>query len=71
MLALALRRRDAFLLGSIVAVYRRGGAPFSDKQIALLRELRRPSGDRDGECPAPDRNARGLEYQTATGEVFR
>ena len=52
--------------------------PFTDKQIELLRDLRRPGGDRDRERPAVH-GARGrnrelteaLEQQTATAEILR
>ena len=48
--------------------------PFSDKQITLLRDLRRPSGDRHRERAAvsrnSERNANRLEQQTATSEIL-
>ena len=51
--------------------------PFTDKQIALLENLCRPSGDRHRERPAVqgtrERNAElreALEHQTATSEVL-
>ena len=37
---------------AVIAVYRQEVRPFSDKEIALLRKLRRAGGDRDGQCAA-------------------
>ena len=52
--------------------------PFTDKQIELVHELRRPGGDRDREhaaaqraAPAHRRSHRALEQQTATSEVLK
>ena len=66
--------RDA--IGAIV-IRRIEVRPFTEKQIALLKNLRRPGGDRDRErSPVQriqERNAElreALEHQTATSEVL-
>ena len=50
-------RKDGAVLGALT-IYRKEVRPFSDKQIALMRELRRPGSDRDGKRTAAWRNAR-------------
>ena len=50
-------RRTSTLLGYIAASA--GGSAVHRKQIALVAELRRPGGDRDGERAAHHRDARG------------
>ena len=58
------------LVGAI-AVFRKEVLPFTDKQIDLVQELRRPGRHRDREHAAAQRIARNrLEQQTATSEVL-
>ena len=41
----------------VIAIYRQEVRPFTDKQIELVAELRRPSRHRDRECAAAERTA--------------
>ena len=57
---------------------REGPEPFSDKQIELVDDLRRPGGDRDRECrlfeevqARTQELSEALEQQTATAEVLK
>ena len=69
-LFLALRQEN--VLRGILWFYRQEVRPFSEKQIALAAQLRRPGGDCDGERAADDRDARGARSsRTATAEVLQ
>ena len=59
------------LIGAI-AIYRQEVRPFTDKQIELVTELRRPGRHRHREHAAAQRAARDpLQQQTATADVLK
>ena len=59
------------LIGAII-VYRQEVRPFTDKQIELVTELRRPGRHRHREHAAAQRTARiCLQQQTATADVLK
>ena len=75
MLAVPLLREGEAI--GVITVRRNEVGPFTDTQIALLQDLRRPGGDRHRERPPVRRAAQrtddlreSLEYQTATSEVL-
>ena len=63
--------REGTPLGVIIIIRGPEVQPFSSKQIALLRDVRRPGGDRHRERAAVQRDTRALEQQTATSEILR
>ena len=76
-----LVRADAQAMNELVgaiSIYRQEVRPFTDKQIELVTELRRPSRDRHREHASAQRAAQrtddlfeALEQQTATSEVLK
>ena len=64
--------KDDELVGAIV-IYRQEVRPFTDKQIELVTELRRPGRHRHREHAAAQRAATRIccEQQTATADVLK
>ena len=63
--------KDDELIGAIV-IYRQEVRPFTDKQIELVTELRRPGCHRHREHAPAQRAARiRLQQQTATADVLK
>ena len=62
--------KDEKLVG-VILIYRQEVRPFTDKQIELVKELRRSGCYRDREHAAAQRATGSLQQQTATADVLK